>query len=153
MTLGVEKNPGGAVTDADVRRVLLNLLAGGGSAADGAADGEQRVEGSTDVGHTLQNLERKLDALQGLVNRLAEAKEKPTNSTKASYTTAEVAEMLGLQPLTVREWCRLGRVKAHKTHAGRGEDREWRISHEELLRYQNEGLLPLQYTRSGRRVR
>ena len=62
---------------------------------------------------------------------------------KEFYTTVEAAHILGKRPYTVREWCRLGRVHAVKTHSGRGEGEEWRISHEELTRIQNEGLLPL----------
>lgn len=63
---------------------------------------------------------------------------------KECYTTAEAARLLGKRPYTVREWCRLKRVRAEKTWAGRGQDDEWRISHEELLRIQNEGLLSLE---------
>jgi hypothetical protein len=62
---------------------------------------------------------------------------------KEWYTTNEVAHILTRRPYTVREWCRLGRVNATRTHAGRGEVEEWRISHLELQRIQNEGLLPL----------
>jgi len=62
---------------------------------------------------------------------------------KDSYTTQEVAKILEKRPYTVREWCRLQRVNAFKAMCGRGCEEEWRITHEELLRIQNEGLLPV----------
>ncbi len=62
---------------------------------------------------------------------------------KEYYTTKEAATLLGKKPYTVREWCRIGRISAEKSHSGRGLDEEWRISHEEIMRFQNEGLLPL----------
>lgn len=58
------------------------------------------------------------------------------------YTTEEFARMLGKAEFTVREWCRLGRIKAEKRKSGRGAFASWVISHDELLRYQREGLLP-----------
>ena len=58
------------------------------------------------------------------------------------YTTEEVAKILGKAEFTVREWCRNGRVKAEKRMSGRGAFSTWVISHQELLRYQREGLLP-----------
>lgn len=63
--------------------------------------------------------------------------------SKEWYSTQEAAEILNKRPYTVRNWCRMGRVRAEKIEAGRGVDGEWRISHEELTRIQNEGLLPL----------
>lgn len=62
--------------------------------------------------------------------------------TKESYSTHEVASILGRKPYTVREWCRLQRINAYKAMCGRGCEEEWRVSHEELCRIQNEGLLP-----------
>jgi hypothetical protein len=62
--------------------------------------------------------------------------------TKEWYTTDEAAEILGKAPFTVREWCRNRRIKAAKRDCGRGNAREWVISHEELTRVRNEGLLP-----------
>lgn len=62
---------------------------------------------------------------------------------KEWYSTAEVADILGKAEFTVREWCRLGRVWASKRDCGRGNSKEWIISHEELTRIQNEGLLRL----------
>lgn len=62
---------------------------------------------------------------------------------KSHYTTAEAAELLHRKPFTVRQWARLGRIDAEKTHSGRGIDPEWRISKEEIVRIQNEGLLPI----------
>ena len=59
------------------------------------------------------------------------------------YSSKEVAVLLGKVGFTVREWCRLGRVRAEKRPAGRGRHREWMISHDELTRIKNEGLLPL----------
>jgi hypothetical protein len=64
---------------------------------------------------------------------------------KEWYTTAEVAAILGKAEFTVREWCRLGRVRAEKKKCGRGPASEWIISHEELTRIRNEGLLPDQH--------
>ena len=61
---------------------------------------------------------------------------------KEYYSTTEVASQLSRAEFTVREWCRLGRVYAEKRLSGRGPSREWMISHEELQRIRNEGLLP-----------
>ena len=59
------------------------------------------------------------------------------------YDTATAAKILGKAPYSVREWCRLGRVRAEKRACGRGGSKEWMISHEELMRIKAEGLLPL----------
>ena len=53
-----------------------------------------------------------------------------------------VAAIVERSPYSVREWCRLGRVRAEKRRCGRGTSKEWMISHEELTRIRNEGLLP-----------
>jgi hypothetical protein len=57
-------------------------------------------------------------------------------------TTEQVAQLVGKAEFTVREWCRLGRIRAEKRHSGRGAHPAWVVSHQELLRYQREGLLP-----------
>src|SRR5947209_12460192 len=44
------------------------------------------------------------------------------------YSTAEAAKGLGKSEFTVREWCRLGRVRAEKRPCGRGHSQEWSIS-------------------------
>jgi hypothetical protein len=58
------------------------------------------------------------------------------------YSTSEIAQLSGKAEFTVREWCRLGRIRAEKRISGRGAFPAWCIRHEELLRYQREGLLP-----------
>jgi hypothetical protein len=58
------------------------------------------------------------------------------------YSVEEFAQVLGKAEFTVREWCRLRRVRAEKRLSGRGAFPAWCISHQELLRYQREGLLP-----------
>lgn len=85
-------------------------------------------------GQLLNRMERIEDALAQLLQR---------NTMKDYYTTAEVAKILGKAEFTVREWCRLGRVYAEKRQTGRGRAKEWIISHQELTRIRNEGLLPL----------
>jgi hypothetical protein len=62
-------------------------------------------------------------------------------TVKEWYSTAELAKLLGKAEFTVREWCRLGRVRAEKRECGRGESKEWIVSHKELVRVRNEGLL------------
>jgi hypothetical protein len=62
-------------------------------------------------------------------------------TVKDWYTTDEVAGLLGRAPFTVREWCRHKRCLASKRACGRGRAKEWVISHAELERLRNEGLL------------
>lgn len=81
----------------------------------------------------LERLERIEAALNLLVRQ---------RTVKDWYGTDEVAELLGKDPFTVREWCRLGRVYAEKKGSGRGKYQAWVISHQELMRIQKEGLLP-----------
>lgn len=80
-----------------------------------------------------QRLDRIEAALATLVERQA---------TREWYSTEEAAKALGKAEFTVREWCRLGRVHAEKRASGRGRSKEWIISHAELERVRNQGLLP-----------
>jgi hypothetical protein len=93
----------------------------------------------TDAGtpERFDGLDRRLDKVEALLEELVRQK-----TVKEWYSTAEVAEMLGRAEFTVREWCRLGRVRAEKRMSGRGAFPAWVISHDELQRYQREGLLP-----------
>jgi hypothetical protein len=106
----------------------LGVNATGGGASAIAARLERLETG-------LAKLFDALDVVRGLVAAKVVVKE--------WYSTNEVAQILTRRPYTVREWCRLGRINATRTHSGRGEVEEWRISHQELQRIQNEGLLPL----------
>ena len=88
----------------------------------------------SEVMKKLSEIGDKLDALYGLVDAGRKCKD--------WYTTGEAAESLGRDKYTVREWCREGRIRAEKRQAGRGKAKEWMISHEEVERYRNYGLLP-----------
>ena len=83
------------------------------------------------------DLAERLDRIEQLLQTLVEQR-----TIKEWYTPAELAKLLGKAEFTVREWCRLGRIQARKKNCGRGVAGEWIISHEELTRIRNEGLLP-----------
>jgi hypothetical protein len=85
-----------------------------------------------------------VDLLLQIRARVARIEEVVTERQRVRdhYSTAEVAEILGKAEFTVREWCRLGRVRAGKKHSGRGKHPAWVISDTELKRIQREGLLP-----------
>lgn len=80
----------------------------------------------------------RLDRIEAALKQLIDQR-----AIKAWYTTAEAAHELKRAEYTVREWCRLGRVRAEKRACGRGRAKEWIISYEELSRIHNEGLLPI----------
>jgi len=88
-----------------------------------------------------QQILERLDAIKAAVDVLVQKQ-----TVKEYYTTAEVAKILGKAEFTVREWCRHSRVNCRKKNGGRGSYQEWVISHEELLRIQREGFLPLRRT-------
>ncbi len=83
------------------------------------------------------DLAARLDRIEQTLTLLVQQR-----TVKDWYSTAEVAKLLGKAEFTVREWCRLGRVRAQKKKCGRGVSSEWIISHEEVTRVGNEGLLP-----------
>ena len=87
------------------------------------------------------DLQDVIAALSRIEEQLAELRSKQT--IKNFYSTNEVARRLGKAEFTCREWCRLGRIHATKRFSGRGKYPSWAISHTELLRIENEGLLPL----------
>jgi hypothetical protein len=63
---------------------------------------------------------------------------------KDYYEVEEFAKIVGKSCFTCREWCRLGRIRADKKLSGRGAYARWVVPHAELMRYQREGLLPIQ---------
>lgn len=81
---------------------------------------------------------QQLDRLELMLRALADRQ-----AVKDWYTTKEFAALVGRAEFTCRAWARDGRIKAEKRMSGRGAYPAWVISHEELLRYQREGLLPL----------
>lgn len=104
-------------------------------------------------------IEKAVAAIQSDFKTLREQMEElsrriSTNSfSKEYFNVAETAKILEKNPYTVREWCRNARINALKTGSGRGESTEWRISKEEIARYQNEGLLPIKRDRDIRHDR
>lgn len=82
----------------------------------------------------------KLEHLETMLSVLVERQ-----TVKDWYTTIEVAGLLGRAEYTVREWCRLRRIHSERRRSGRGAHTSYAISHPELLRFQREGLLPLQH--------
>jgi len=91
-------------------------------------------------------LEQRLERIEMVLTELLEQR-----TIKEWYSTSEVARLVGKAEFTVREWCRLGRIHASKRDCGRGLSQEWMISHGELQRLRNEGLLPLPTMASLRR--
>jgi hypothetical protein len=93
----------------------------------------------------MDNVTQLFDALTDRLDRIEEALAAllQRQAVKDWYTTEEAARALGRAEFTVREWCRLGRVRAQKRGSGRGKYQSWVLAHDELLRIQKEGLLPL----------
>jgi len=99
---------------------------------------------NSDAGELLRRIkaiEGRFDRVEHVLRQLYELLT-VKQAIKDWYTTKEVASILEKKEYTVREWCRLERVNATKARCGRGAEQSWLISHDELTRYQNEGLLP-----------
>jgi hypothetical protein len=82
-------------------------------------------------------LNERLTRIEQLLMALVEHRQ-----AKDFYSIDEFAKLVGKRPFTVREWARLGRIRAEKRRSGRGPFAAWVIAHGEWLRYQREGLLP-----------
>ena len=82
-------------------------------------------------------VEERLDKIEQMLTLLVQRQ-----TVKDWYSTTEIAGLLDKAEYTVREYCRLGRIRAKKKLCGRGKGGEWLVSHEELTRLKNEGLLP-----------
>lgn len=89
------------------------------------------------------DIEDRLTKIESLLLVLVERQQQ-----KDWYEIEEFARIVGKAPFTCREWCRLARINAEKRRSGRGAHAQWVVSHDELQRYQREGLLSI---RSGRR--
>jgi hypothetical protein len=99
---------------------------------------EESLSQGGDVAGRLARIEATAQACERMLSTLVQQR-----TIKDWYTTKEIATLLGKKEYTVREWCRLRRINSKKLSGGRGNEGEWRISHEELLRIQTEGLLPI----------
>ncbi|WZP00532.1 hypothetical protein EP7_002178 [Isosphaeraceae bacterium EP7] len=80
------------------------------------------------------------DRLERIERSLAMLVERET--IKDFYDVEEFARLVGKAEFTCREWARLGRIHAEKRQSGRGAYSAWVVSHAELLRYRQHGLLP-----------
>ncbi len=92
------------------------------------------------MSESLTEVIERLSRIEGVLQSLVRER-----TPKEWYSTADVATVLGKAEYTVREWCRQGRVRATKKQYARGVHCEWLISHAELTRVRNEGLLPLHF--------
>jgi hypothetical protein len=83
-------------------------------------------------------VEERLEKIESLLVVLVERQQ-----VREWYTTEEFARAVGKAEFTIREYCRLGRLKAEKRQSGRGSFAQWVLSNSELERYRRNGLLPL----------
>jgi hypothetical protein len=87
-------------------------------------------------GEELTGVIQRLDRIELVLTALVERE-----AVKDWYSIDEFARLVGKADFTVREWCRLGRIRAEKKSSGRGKHAAWVVSHDELLRYRRDGLL------------
>jgi transposase len=83
----------------------------------------------------MNSLEDRLERIEALLGVLVEGQQ-----VRQWYSVEQFARAVGRSEFTCREWCRRGRILAEKKNSGRGAHAAWAISHDELLRYQREGL-------------
>src|SRR4051794_30181985 len=74
----------------------------------------------------ISELVARLERLDAKVNELKDLL-LTQKAVKEHYTTEEVARIVGKAEFTVREWCRLGRIRAIKKWSGRGKHQGWAI--------------------------
>ena len=84
-----------------------------------------------------RTLDERLDHIESMLAALVERQQ-----VKDFYTPEEFARLVGREAFTCREYCSLGRIRAIKKASGRGKYASWVISHDDLLRFQREALLP-----------
>ena len=84
-------------------------------------------------------VQEQLDKIEKLLLVLVEQQQ-----VREWYSVEEFARIVGRAEFTVRQWCLHTRVHAETKESGRGAHASWAISHTELLRFQREGLLPVQ---------
>ncbi|HMP03648.1 MAG TPA: helix-turn-helix domain-containing protein [Gemmatales bacterium] len=82
-------------------------------------------------------LEERLERIEAMLAALVDGQQ-----VRQWYSVEQFARLVGRSEFTVREWCRRGRILAFKQGSGRGAHQAWAISHDELLRFQREGLRP-----------
>lgn len=82
------------------------------------------------------SVEERLEKIEAMLVVLVERQQ-----VREWYTTEEFARATGKAEFTIREYCRLSRLRAEKRQSGRGKYPQWVLSHAELERYQREGLL------------
>lgn len=83
-------------------------------------------------------IDERLEKIEALLVVLIERQQ-----VKDWYSVEEFARIVGRAEFTCREWCRHGRIRAEKKGSGRGAYASWAISHDELLRFQKDGLRPI----------
>ena len=81
-------------------------------------------------------LATKIDRSEGMLAVLMQRQ-----TVKDWYGTEEFARLVGKAEFAMRKWCRLGRIQAQEKASGLGKYASWVIRHEELPRFQREGLL------------
>ncbi len=84
-------------------------------------------------------VDERLEKIEAMLAVLVERQ-----TIKDFYEVEEFAKGVRKSCFTCREWCRRGRIRAEKKLSGRGAHARWVVPHAELLRYQREGLLPIQ---------
>ena len=108
------------------------------------------TELNADVMTMLSDLQALVRDLQQQMSILIDLKSQPAIPAKPQewYSTAEASKLLQKSEYTVRQWCNEGRINAVKREERRGGSSLWKISTEEVARYKNEGLLPLDPSRN-----
>jgi hypothetical protein len=87
----------------------------------------------------MMNIDERLEKIEAMLVVLVERQQ-----VRDWYTTQEFAQAVGKAEFTIREYCRLSRLRAEKRQSGRGAYPQWVISQAELERYRRNGLLPIQ---------
>jgi hypothetical protein len=86
-------------------------------------------------------LDERLERIEAKLHLLVERQ-----TMREWYTTHEFAKAVGKAEFTIREYCRLGRLRAEKRQNGRGKYSLWVLPHSALEHYQRNGLLPCRKT-------
>jgi hypothetical protein len=96
----------------------------------------------------MRDLKESLKTIEDAVARIDRGLDRGDRAPQRWFKVKEVAATLNRDEFTVREWCRLGRIVAKNRGEKRGRHFTWPVAANELERYRNEGLLPVDPNRN-----